>query len=163
MRIDIYFSQKNANRFLAFVCKLIEKAVASEHIVLVLCTDESSAQDLDSRLWHTPANNFIPHRCLEPTPSAGTATTPASPTTAAPVLIATPNLTCPNDFNFSKGYMLNLGIALPDYWQKFARVAECIQGDTSQPLTAIDDSAVAQRLEIYRNASDEFHEHVIKL
>lgn len=96
----------------AAVCKLTHKAFRLGHRVYILAPDSSHAQRLDRMLWIFSAGSFIPHGLISETPAAD-----------MPVLIGhdEPPATC-------EDVLIQLAPQVPDYFSRFQRVAEVVNG-----------------------------------
>jgi DNA polymerase-3 subunit chi len=111
---------------LAYVCRLLRKAVGSGSAVMVL-TDRMTQQKLDVDLWAISATDFLVH-CLQ--------TSDTSMQRECPVLLTTElNLTM--DAGALKyPVLLNLTETVPHGFQAFPRVIEVVSTDTADRTSA---------------------------
>jgi DNA polymerase-3 subunit chi len=86
MRADFYLIAKPRFREqpLLLVCKLAQKAFASEQRVLILARDHGQAEEIDDLLWAFDEDAFIPHQLVGSDDDA-----------EIPVLIAPPGMDTP--------------------------------------------------------------------
>jgi DNA polymerase-3 subunit chi len=112
-RIDFYVSDEaGADVRLRLACRVAEKAYLAKQKVVVLLDDSETLKRLDELLWTFGDGSFVPHDTV----AAGAAC-------EAPVALTTGPL--PPDH---ADVLLNLGGALPPAFEKFARVAEFLDG-----------------------------------
>ena len=103
---------------LDFACKLTEKAWRLGHKVYLHCSDETQRNDLDERLWRFKGESFVPHSNLEDQPDGvvlmGFAEAPAN----------------------HQDLLINLDLKVPEFFKRFARVAEVVVEDPVVRLAA---------------------------
>ena len=118
-KVDFYIlpSADPAAR-LDFACKLTDKAWRLGHRVYLHCTDTAQRQALDERLWRFKGESFVPHSHVEDEPDGvivmGIADAPAS----------------------HQDLMINLDLKVPEFFKRFARVAEVVVEDPAVRQTA---------------------------
>jgi DNA polymerase III subunit chi len=115
-RVDFYILKSLNPRDRRMVaCRVTEKAYLQEHRVLILNEDMAEAQALDDLLWTFNERAFVPHQiCVE----RGS----ADPNT--PVNLVLDLETAPET-----DVLVNLSSRLPAPLQRFARIAEIVDGD----------------------------------
>jgi DNA polymerase-3 subunit chi len=112
-RVDFYVSDEaGADVRLRLACRVAEKAYLAKQKVVVLLDDPDALRRCDDLLWTFGDGSFVPHD-----------TVGASTACEAPVALTTGTL--PGDH---ADVLLNLGGALPASFEKFARVAEFLDG-----------------------------------
>lgn len=114
-----------------FTCRLTEKAVDRGHQVLIRPGSMQEARQLDELLWTFSQGSFLPHRL------ASEAGNPP----IEPVLIDDG----PGPVGERWELLINLGTDVPDYFSRYARLAEIVDGD---------DTRRAQGRERYRYYRD---------
>ena len=118
-KVDFYIlpSADPAAR-LDFACKLTEKAWRLGHRVYLHCSDAAQRDDLDQRLWRFKGESFVPHSHAEDEPDGvivmGIADAPAS----------------------HQDLLINLDLKVPEFFKRFARVAEVVVEDPAVRLAA---------------------------
>jgi len=114
-QVDFYILPDTAARSRQlFCCRLAEKAFGLGHRVFVHAGSEGTARELDELMWTFRDRSFLPH-CL-----AGTDETAA-------VHIGSGGEP-PAGFKL----LINLGDAVPDFFSRFERVAEVVDGAEEQ-------------------------------
>jgi DNA polymerase-3 subunit chi len=101
----------NAPDRLAYVCRLLRKAVGSGAKVVVIGMAETLEQ-LDAVLWTFSPVDFVPHCYL---------TSDAQLVAASPVILAASTDSVPH-----QEVLLNLGHKVPNGFEKFERVIEIV-------------------------------------
>lgn len=110
----------NAPDRVAYVCRLLRKAVSSGAQVVVTGSPDT-LQALDSALWTFSPVDFVPHCYLE----SEARVVAASPVILAAVIRSTPH----------QQVLLNLGHLVPDSFERFERVIEVVGlDDEERPL-----------------------------
>ena len=118
-RVDFYvLKSAAAQQRRAFACRLTEKAYLRDLRVVIVSDSPADARVLDDLLWTFNERSFIPHQvCLGE----------HAPDPATPVyLTALPAAAPPADL------MVNLTDRLPAQWERYARIAEIIDGDAER-------------------------------
>jgi len=115
-RVDFYvLSSPTPKQRFTFACRLIEKAYLRGLRVAVLSANTVDAQALDDLLWTFNDQSFVPHRLCSGE---------ESPDADAPVHLSTVlDAACAADL------LVNLSDRLPTGLERFARIAEIIDGD----------------------------------
>lgn len=118
-RADFYQlkSDDPASRY-PLLCRLLEKAVAGDQQVFVLCRDDAEASHLDEYIWAFKPDSFIAHVC------AGDAGT-------APVVLGHPN-TPAHHYPKQHDICLNLSPQLAP--EGFERIIEVVLQDPEMVL-----------------------------
>ena len=114
--IDFYILDSAApNAGLLFACRLAEKAVDLGRHVLIRPPSRADARRLDELLWTYSQGSFLPHKLVSD----------AAREPVEPVLI--------DDGPGPRGerwdLLINLGADVPDYFSRYARLAEVVDGD----------------------------------
>lgn len=111
----------NAPDRIAYACRLLRKAVASEARVMVT-GPEDTLQQLDVSLWTLSPTDFVPH-CFLDSPAWVVA---ASPVVLTPSLVDVPH----------QQVLLNLGSTVPEGFDGFERVIELVGQDDDERQSA---------------------------
>lgn len=101
----------NAPDPVAYVCRLLRKAVSSGAKLVVVGSPEILSQ-LDVALWTFSPTDFVPHCHLDSDPGI---------VAASPVILATSVAAVPHQH-----VLLNLGHLVPDGFERFERVIEVV-------------------------------------
>jgi DNA polymerase-3 subunit chi len=117
-RVDFYVLPEDVTDGpLATACRLCEKAVVAGKKVHVHAPDGDTAAEIDRLLWVYKQGGFIGHERLGASRDAEL---------AAVVIGAEEPLPSHRDV------LLNLGAAVPAFFDRFERVLEIVAGDTAQ-------------------------------
>ena len=135
-RVDFYLVAGDAAARDAFCCRLAEKAYREGYRVHLRTADREAAERLNDRLWTFRAGSFVPHALL------GEAD--GEPVTLGEGLPAE-----------AEGVLVNLGVDLPEGWQRWRRIAEVVT-DATEPL-----DRARERFRVYRDAGREPAHHRI--
>ena len=129
-QVDFYVLAPNAsgNRY-QLACRLAEKAWRQGHRVLINADSAQDAQHLDRLLWTFRDQSFVPHGRL------GQADAQLNP-----VLIL-----FGDDPGAEHDVLINLSAEVPNYFSRFERVLECVDGDPDTRATS------RQRFRFYRD------------
>ena len=128
-RVDFYLlSAAEESRALA-VCRLVNKAYRLGPRVYILTTTPEESTELDRLLWTFNQGSFVPHRIYRE---------PLDPDT--PVLIG--HNTPPAAF---ADVLIPLTSKIPEYFDRFARVAELVPADETER------TAARERFRYYRD------------
>jgi DNA polymerase-3 subunit chi len=110
-RITFYvLPEQGSDARLKFACRLVEKAFARDHRVVVRCGSREVASEFDELLWRFSDQSFVPHEIASPG-EAG----------AAPVIIC-----ADDDPGRAADVLVNLADDVPDGYLGFTRVAEIL-------------------------------------
>ena len=108
-RVDFYVSEDaGADARLRLACRVAEKAYLAKQTVVVLFDDAALLPKFDEMLWTFGDGTFVPHDAVT-----------AEGVCDSPVALTTGPL--PADH---ADVLVNLGGAVPPFFEKFARVAE---------------------------------------
>lgn len=119
-RVDFYvLKSSTAKQRWTFACRLTEKAYLRDLKVVLLSESAADAAALDELLWTFNERAFVPHELRKGAPAAAAA--------PAPVLL-TPDL----DAIEAADLLVNLSDRLPARLDRFARVAEIMDGDAER-------------------------------
>ena len=122
---------------LRLACRVAEKAYLAKQAVVVLFDDAALLPKFDEMLWTFGDGSFVPHDVVQ-----------ADGVCNSPVALTTGPL--PADHT---GVLFNLGSTVPDNFEKFARVAEFLDG---RPEVR---AAGRERFKAYRGKSIEPQTH----
>jgi DNA polymerase III subunit chi len=133
-RVDFYLisaEEEGGTRYAA--CRLTSKAYQLGHRVYILTGSPEETTELDNLLWTFSAGSFIPHRIHG-------ARSGETPDPEVPVLIGhqPPPEACSD-------VLISLSSQIPDYYERFARVAELV------PAAESERSAARERFKFYRD------------
>jgi DNA polymerase-3 subunit chi len=137
-QIDFYILSEPQQRD-RFACRLVEKTYRLGHRIYVHTGDATAAKAMDELLWTYRGGSFIPHEQYSENRAAESPVVVgyhASPTTDADILI-------------------NLTDQQTDFYGRFARVAEVVDGDEQSRLSARD------RYRFYRDRGYPLETHQI--
>lgn len=131
-RVDFYVTDDAGARAAPLLaCRLAEKAWKLGHKVYVHAADPTDAQKLDELMWTFRDVSFVPHALTQAEDDV-------------PVRIG--HTVPPEGFN---ELLVNLAPEVPDFAERFARVAEIVGGD---------DAAKQQARARYKHYRDRGHE-----
>ena len=115
-RVDFYVLKgAAAKQRRAFACRLTEKAYLRDLSIVIANDTLADARSLDELLWTFSERSFVPHEVCPDEHSMDTATRVR--------LLALPTPMPGADL------LVNLTDRLPEGWERFARIAEIIDGD----------------------------------
>jgi len=139
-RVDFYvLKTTDAKDRRGFACRLAEKAYLRDLRVLILSDNLSDAQALDDQLWTFNDRSFVPHAlCVEPGPAEA----------ATPVHLIV-DLEAATDADL----LVNLTDRMPLRLEKFARIAEIVDGDAERRRLG------RERFKAYRDLKLELETH----
>ena len=140
-RVDFYVLQPTArgNRY-TLACRLAEKALEQGHRILISVTGDEELRHMDRLLWTWREQSFVPHGILGKA-DAG----------LNPVLID-----AGSDPADEHDVLINLRAEIPDYFSRFARVAECVDQDPVQKASS------RERYRFYRDHGYPLDSHQIR-
>jgi len=108
-KVDFYIlPSAEPSARLDFACKLTEKAWRLGHRIYLHCSDATQREELDARLWSFKGESFVPHGLHEED-----ADTPVA-------------LGLGGDAGNHQDLLVNLDLAVPTFFERFARVAEVV-------------------------------------
>ena len=109
-RVDFYVSDEaGEGARLRLACRIAEKAYLANQKVIVYCDDPALLPKVDDLLWTFGDGTFVPHDTVAV----------AGATCEAPVALTTGPLPAGE-----ADVLINLGAAVPVFFEKFGRVAE---------------------------------------
>lgn len=111
----------NAPEPLAYVCRLLRKAVASGAKLVVIGSPQVLEQ-LDRALWTFSPIDFVPHCFLD---------SESYVVAASPVILSTTTTAVPH-----QQVLINLGQFVPDGFERFQRVIEVVGLEDEDRLSA---------------------------
>ena len=136
-RIDFYQIDSD-EALLLFVCRLVEKVYRKRLQIYIHTSSEEQSVDLDDLLWSFRSDRFIPHT-LHATKED------------APIKIG--HDTEPDDH---QEVLINLSMAVPDFFSRFDRVAEIV------PLGEENRDYARQNYRFYKDRGYSLQYHKIK-
>jgi DNA polymerase-3 subunit chi len=137
-RVDFYVSEAaGADARLRLACRITEKAYLAKQRVVVLFDDAALLLKFDEMLWTFGDGTFVPHDAV----SAGGISDSPVALTLGPL---------PPDH---ADVLINLGSVVPPTFEKFARVAEFLDG---RPEVR---AAGRERFKVYRGKAIEPQTH----
>jgi DNA polymerase-3 subunit chi len=138
-RVDFYLSDESGEGArLRLACRVAEKAYLANQKVVVFCDDPALLPKIDDLLWTFGDGSFVPH---------DTVAAPGAPC-EAPVALTNGPLPAGD-----ADVLINLGAAVPGFFEKFGRVAEFL--DARPEVRA----AGRERFKSYRAKSIEPQTH----
>jgi DNA polymerase III subunit chi len=114
-QVDFYILEGNGSRSRSlFACRLAEKVAGMGHKVFVQMPSEGAARELDELMWTFHDGAFLPHCLSGQDPEAA-------------VHIG-------HGAEPGEGFhlLINLGTEVPDFFARFERVAELVDGDETR-------------------------------
>ncbi|HEU5134924.1 MAG TPA: DNA polymerase III subunit chi [Steroidobacteraceae bacterium] len=137
-RVDFYVSEAaGVDARLRLACRVAEKAYLAKQSVVVLFDDSEPLRRFDDLLWTFGEFSFVPHD-----------TVTAQGVCESPVALTTGPL--PADHS---DVLINLASAVPPFFEKFARVAEFLDG---RPEVR---AAGRERFKVYRGKAIDPQTH----
>jgi DNA polymerase III subunit chi len=138
-RVDFYVSDEAGEPArLRLACRIAEKAYLAKQKVVVFSDDAALLPRIDDMLWTFGDGTFVPHDMVN---------TAGAPCETPVALTAGPLPAEPGDV------LINLGAAVPPFFEKFGRVAEFL--DARPEVRA----AGRERFKTYRSKSIEPQTH----
>ena len=130
-RVDFYvLKSSTAKQRWTFACRLTEKAYLRDLKVVLLSESAADAAALDELLWTFNERAFVPHELRKGVASASGLAPAAS--TALAAVPAPVQLTQDLDAIEAADLLVNLSDRLPGRLDRFARVAEIMDGDAER-------------------------------
>jgi DNA polymerase-3 subunit chi len=141
-RVDFYLTEEaGADVRLRLACRIAEKAYLAKQQVVVLLDDAETLKRFDELLWTFGDGSFVPHDAV------AAADAPCE----APVALTTGPLPAGH-----ADVLLNLAVAVPPFFERFARVAEFLD---ARPEVR---TAGRERFKSYRGRSIEPQTHHVQ-
>ncbi len=140
-QVDFYILDSDSeDARLRLACKIVDKAMQQSQHVFIHAASEPEARKLDELLWTFSQGSFIPHSLLS--------TPPAEPP-REPVLIG---------FGLEPlgerwDVMINLAANVPEFFSRYQRVAEVVDGDATRREQSRD------RYRFYRDRGYKLNTH----
>jgi DNA polymerase-3 subunit chi len=140
-RVDFYILERPAaDGCLNLACRLAEKAVRQDNAVLINTASRADSARLDDLLWTFSQSSFLPHRVIGDNDDNDE---------GEPVLIGCDQV--PEEGRWD--LLINLAPAVPEFFGRFARMAELVGADEE------NKSAARERFRYYRDRGYELHTH----
>jgi DNA polymerase III subunit chi len=137
-RVDFYVSEAaGADARLRLACRVAEKAYLAKQSVVVFFDDATLLPRFDEMLWTFGDGTFVPHDAVTPEGAC-----------ASPVALTMGPM--PADHS---DVLINLGNSVPERFERFARVAEFLDG---RPEVR---AAGRERFKLYRSKALEPQTH----
>lgn len=137
-RVDFYVSEAaGADARLRLACRVAEKAYLAKQSVVVFFDDATLLPRFDEMLWTFGDGTFVPHDAVTPDGAC-----------ASPVALTMGPM--PADHS---DVLINLGNSVPERFERFARVAEFLDG---RPEVR---AAGRERFKLYRSKALEPQTH----
>ncbi len=152
-RVDFYLLEPSAaGSRERFACKFVEQVWRRGHRVHVHAGSPQEVQQLDELLWTWSDASFLPHRVVDGE-APGAAPEPEEGGGGAFDRGAAVTLGCGAPPARADGVLVNLRSEVPDGFERFARVAEIVDG--AEPSRA----AGRERFRVYRDRGCELQTH----
>ena len=140
-RIDFYvLAEADEESRSHFCCRLADRARQQGHAIYVHTSDAAAAQRIDALLWDYPRHAFVPHGLAGSSAAAG-----------ATVVIGHGNDPVDHD-----DVLINLSDAVPEFFTRFARIAEIVIQAPAARAGGRD------RFRFYRERGYPLHHHDMK-
>lgn len=137
-RIDFYILPSSSTTArLDFACKLSEKAWRLGNRIHLHCRDEAQRQALNARLWSFKGETFLPHDYQEADP-------------ASPITLGL------DESEASGDLLINLGMSVPAFFNRFPRVAEVVIEE------AESRQAARENFRFYRQGGYPLQDHKLQ-
>jgi len=142
-QVDFYVVDSDlGDARLRIVCRIAEKANdANQHVFIYGCSDVE-AKKLDELLWTLSQGSFIPHKIVR----EGAEAAPAEP-----VVIGLDRGPLGDRWDL----MINLAPDVPEFFSRYRRVAEIVDGDASRRAQSRD------RYRFYRDRGYTLNTHQV--
>jgi len=140
-QIDFYILAGDSDDArLKLACRIADKAMQTSRHIFINSASEPESRRLDELLWTFSQGSFVPHRIV---------TDGASGQIAEPVLIG-----CGNDpVDEHWDLMINLAAELPEFFSRYDRVAEVVDGNPERRELGRD------RYRFYRDRGYKLNTH----
>ena len=140
-QVDFYIlDSDSADARLRLACKIVDKAMQRNQHVFIHAASETEARQLDELLWTFSQGSFIPHSVLA---AAG------APPPREPVLIGFGVEPTGDRWDV----MINLAADVPEFFSRYQRVAEVVDGDGARREQSRD------RYRFYRDRGYKLNTH----
>jgi DNA polymerase-3 subunit chi len=142
-QVDFYIVDSDSeDARLKIVCRIADKANdASQHVFINGCSDVE-AKKLDELLWTLSQGSFIPHKIVRDG---------ADGASAEPVIIGLNRGPLSDRWDL----MINLAPEVPEFFSRYRRVAEVVDGDTARRAQSRD------RYRFYRDRGYTLNTHQV--
>jgi len=134
-RVDFYvLKSSTAKQRWTFACRLTEKAYLRDLKVVLLNESAADAEALDELLWTFNERAFVPHELRTGAPATGAASRAASASASASASGFAPAVQLTQDLDSIEAadLLVNLSDRLPARLDRFARIAEIMDGDAER-------------------------------
>jgi DNA polymerase III subunit chi len=140
-QVDFYILQSDRDESrLTVACRLTEKALRQQQRVFLYPASAGEAKRLDEILWTFSQGSFIPHRIVDASEQREW---------PEPVLIG-----CEHpDREIECGVLINLAEEVPEFFSRYARVAEIVDADSARRDKG------RERFRFYRDRGYELKTH----
>jgi DNA polymerase-3 subunit chi len=142
-QVDFYIVESDLeDARLQVSCRIVDKANdANQHVFINGCSDVE-AKKLDELLWTFSQGSFIPHKVVREG---------AEPALAEPVIIGLNRGPLGERWDL----MINLAPDVPDFFSRYRRVAEIVDGDAARRAQSRD------RYRFYRDRGYTLNTHQV--
>lgn len=141
-KIDFYLLDNNSQDKSGFACRLAQKAFKQGYQIYIYTDEQSLVNKMDNLLWTFQQGSFLPHRVYKD----------ADQESKMPESIVIGTTAPPNSIH---DVLINLASASPDFFSSFDRVAEIVDNDETEKLSA------RKRYQFYRDRGYELETHNI--
>ena len=125
-QVDFYIvDSESDDARLRVACRIVDEATESDQHVYIHATSDSDARKLDELLWTFAQGSFIPHRIVRDAAAAAP---------LEPVLIGLNVAPLGERWDL----MINLATDVPDFFSRYRRVAEVVDGNAERRAQSRD-------------------------
>jgi DNA polymerase-3 subunit chi len=142
-QVDFYIVESDTDDArLRLACRIVDKAAEADQHVYIHATSDIDAQKLDELLWTFSQGSFIPHRIVRGD---------ADPVPLEPVIIGLNRTPLGERWDL----MINLAADVPEFFSRYRRVAEVVDGDAARRAQSRD------RYRFYRDRGYTLNTHQV--
>jgi DNA polymerase-3 subunit chi len=142
-QVDFYILANDSDEArLRLACRIVDKATEAEQHVFINATSDTEAQKLDELLWTFSQGSFIPHKIVRD----GIDVAPIEP-----VVIGLNRGPLGERWDL----MINLGAEVPEFFSRYRRVAEVVDGNETRRAASRD------RYRFYRDRGYTLNTHQV--
>jgi DNA polymerase-3 subunit chi len=142
-QVDFYIVESDTDDArLRLACRIVDKAAEADQHVYIHATSDIDAQKLDELLWTFSQGSFIPHRIVRGDADA---------VPLEPVIIGLNRTPLGERWDL----MINLAADVPEFFSRYRRVAEVVDGDAARRAQSRD------RYRFYRDRGYTLNTHQV--